>query len=244
MTQSKLIVFCICVICASINSLAYSNEIDEQEFVLGLRALYANMQGASESTQIRLIGEYGRNIHGSVLKIENVLISRLGSNVSVIYTQSDAPYIRTRGSRGIYRRSARSPRTISYPEPSLTSSWQTSSRWPTLRAEAREMVANYYGASTDNINSLRFDYAYAEKDLQIDKLGFDLTIQDSSLVDKLREGQKVTIKLVVLGITGFTVFGDLIEVSNPVKTLQCANGHEFAPSAAFRFCPQCGEPLH
>ena len=72
------------------------------------------------------------------------------------------------------------------------------------------------------------------------------TISDSAL-DRLREGQKVTFDFVLLGSdvgsSEFEFYGVLTSVRPETSMLRCANGHEYAPSAGYKFCPQCGKPL-
>ena len=39
------------------------------------------------------------------------------------------------------------------------------------------------------------------------------------------------------------VWGVTVDVRPQTTVMRCKNGHEYAPAAGFKFCPQCGQPL-
>ena len=67
-------------------------------------------------------------------------------------------------------------------------------------------------------------------------------------VDELRVGQKASLRFTLIAFMksrhlASYVLGILSEVSTETSILTCPDGHEYAPSVGFKFCPVDGKPL-
>lgn len=72
---------------------------------------------------------------------------------------------------------------------------------------------------------------------------YEIMLRDSSVLDDLRIGDEVSVRFLLTGAKNDTFSGVLKSISKEVVVIKCTNGHEYAPSAGFKFCPKCGLPV-
>lgn len=102
--------------------------------------------------------------------------------------------------------------------------------------------AGYYGPEARH---RRGAWAYVFKNYQDMTISFLVLLNSPTLIDQFRKGQKVSFTGRISGLGDHS--RDLVVIDatiTPETTmLRCANGHEYAPSAGYKFCPQDGLPL-
>ena len=75
-------------------------------------------------------------------------------------------------------------------------------------------------------------------------LSYKLYTQDQQALDNLRVGQKVSLRLGLLSVSqSRLVDGYILSIEPETKMPACDNGHEYAPSSGYKFCPLDGLPL-
>lgn len=80
------------------------------------------------------------------------------------------------------------------------------------------------------------------------KITLALYATQESVLEKIRVGRTQSIEFLVTGIKGSLtsttkIFGIITQVHTEKQVLKCANEHTYDKGLAYKFCPECGEPL-
>jgi hypothetical protein len=227
---------------------AYTAPIDENELVLRLRATSANCQGAATETQMRIQAEFARDLDFQTVQVASAVLTRFddGTGGRIDQTMGGGYHIGDcsgtwRGDRSQWHRTSwmgnddpcDDGNGSCYPTPARASRLQSLS--------GVELVPP--GRTSNPYYRPPARFATFSKSYQDWTLNYVLLLPTTASRDDLRIGQKSSFRLAVTAVYGGTVYGVLQEIMPETAMLRCANGHEYAPSAGYKFCPIDGQPL-
>ncbi len=204
-------------------------QMDENQFVMRLRNAEAAMVGAAPPTKERIAEKLANELLDQSIHVASAVV------VDFVH-----------GNEGGSLRTGCFFVGISSPQNDLQSPWGQ---------------GDCYRPATELAD---IEWAKVTKSYQDRTFTYYVLLSSPDLVDNFRQGQKVTFSGTFVGMKthgtsgwwgsdpkikhymGYMVEPIIVNASISTEThmLRCAKGHEYAPSAGYKFCPIDGLPLH
>lgn len=218
---------------------AQNSVIEESEFVISFRALLSSVEGASEHTQEKLLIEFRDKYIFQNIEFSAVQIISLYNDT--------APFRHDKW--GITGGAGYFVLEKGWGNPDIAHFSGEYDGKKKQNTYAVAVICKAYGTPCDeNIYRAakvrRYNKLRGSRDLQETDFGIHATVRSENWFHNLREGQKVDLTLKFLGLEGDSVYGDIVNLKLESKSVSCDNGHEYAPSAGYKFCPIDGLPLN
>ena len=196
--------------------------VDELEFVSLLRAAELNCQGASLGTKERITERFLTDHFDRTIRLSSAVITNV--------TDREAP----------------TADEITF---KVASSLSGCAEHRIPLSALKGFLGKYdfpIGRGHDGGEVVRAGKVSLEKSYRDRTIRYWLLLpyqQEDQLLDTLRVGQKVTVDFVFYQIADNLVVGILDSLVPETGVLRCDNGHEYAPSVGYKFCPIDGLPL-
>lgn len=218
---------------------AHGQDLEENAFVLALRAAEANCRGAARETQQRIADAFYTQNDTKVVQVASAVVADFDhvnmGDLGNGYMLRDCDY--TRGgmrdtSQYIYYG------LNSLPDQPCDARGRC---YPTLARYTRLG----FPLPPDKLNPPSHGVIEATKNYQDRDITFLIAYlpRHQDTVDNVRQGQKISFRFRLFAIRDSRILGRLETLSPETSMLKCTNGHEFAPSAGYKFCPHDGLPL-
>jgi hypothetical protein len=210
---------------------AAAQVIDENELVMRMRTAAENCRGAAEATQTRIAGQFYRDHDFRIIQVASAVVTNLSqTSIGDVVGAGYAPC-------GMTWRF----------DTNQWSGWHSDFN----RVEECRAGGSCYPTAARLLRagwppSVRKDYVItAEKSYQDRLVTYSIALppRAARYLDDLRVGQKITFTMRLFGASPTQISGVLEQLMTETRMLRCPNGHEYAPAAGYKFCPQDGQPL-
>jgi hypothetical protein len=203
--------------------------VDETQFVLTLRETIASGAGAATETKQALVAKFRNDTYLRDVTVNSATVTGFWEGTLMDSCVSDGAHsVAETGFREMWLGTFRLfEQTV---DTSLPRSYGRA---------ACDTVASIAGRAGLDLN---YRVLGAEKSYQTLKVTYAVAFPLRELND-IRVGQKISFTAKVTGFTDTTAWLVAQHIQPESGTLKCAQGHEYAPSAGYKFCPIDGTPL-
>jgi len=211
--------------------------MDEMQLMQRLRAAAANAAGAADVVQTEIAGRLANGVIGARVDVASIVVSNIdaGSYCTVQYAYAVS----------LPRAAPQDPEDH---WKFILCDWLSEAKGMETRFSPTMHVESEMAPWLQSLSE-SFHIIQATKSYQTSSVTFDMAVARSDLRD-MRQGQKISgeIRMAAVSVEGSNaesvrIFGFLTKVKTESRMLRCPNGHEYAPSAGYRFCPEDGLPL-
>lgn len=236
-------------------SLISEENVDELELVMSLRSLVLNCEGAGSTTKNRLCEDFYNDYIAQELAVASAAVTCIGTLKIIEIDAFPSIEMISKSNEDWCSIGKR----IEFESFRIEFEGSEQSSVNSKHSGLRTQLAQDFGMKHTSWNYQAFNVSAEtsvhqvtlEKDYQGIALSLRLLIpaNQTSLIDDIRVGQKVTTTGSLFSMhfdeaTNALYMGILSEsVSTETAIVRCANGHEYAPTSGYRFCPRCGQPL-
>lgn len=238
---------------ALISVLVEAQTIPEDQLILSLRAAEQNCLGATSSVQQAVTRKTFQSVYGRSLQIASAVIESFSERepqVQVGYSTIK----NCDGQGGVFIFIDAESTTETFKLLAVTQQ-EYDQEWRQRNTQWNQNMARVCSGRCKSMEELAMERAIANKRKELITVRFTKSYQDRSvtymgwirksdpLVSSLRVGQKVSLSLAIAAVFPSAVSGMIQSITPETRVLQCANGHEYAPSSGYRFCPIDGLPV-
>lgn len=216
-----------------------AERIDEMQLIQRLLAASASMAGAAGSVQQSIVDRLAGDLVGAVIEVPSVTITDLQD--ACRFTKCRREWFNDNGSTD-------SVCLNGFCSPALDTAQCKCSLYNSIIGDlsSKKPSWDYWRAN------LTYEFfinpcVKAEKHYPNASLHYELFLKNSDSLRDLRIHQKGSFSGVLASLEvrnqDLKIVVIVDSITAETHMLRCSNGHEFAPSSGFRFCPLCGAPL-
>ena len=235
----------------------------DSDFMLELRNIELNCAGAAPTTRSSMVSRFAENWRGSEVEVVNAKVERFGTVKWTTLKEMPGPEVHCRGFSWSTRGHVSHIRTLlprKYFDFNLRKT--RCDTVDSLTAEDAERISrdkigvHYQHHETADHNILkkckRLIYrnppephvtVTLAKDYQDKVVRYTVVLPEAALSD-IRLGQKASFSGKMLGYDNGNAFVFTNQLRTETTVLRCEHGHEYAPSAGYKFCPIDGTKVN